>query len=427
MISRRLIMAVLIVLAAFGLVSGAIPSTLTEASAQVRGFEPDPGDGSSGTVTTDQDTSRSAPLTFTPNVPIPGLFEGNITVDEGTFGSYVVAFYVYFAGIAGILAVVVMMWGGFHYITSAGNPQRMSEGKEIISNAVIGLILVMTSYLLLRTINPNLLILRVPSVQYIAQQLNPERYCQAQGALATAAAFGRLCGTRVEYRDENGRPQECISLDVPADQKALPVDEQTACFPFASTTVIDGRRTATVEYRIEKAKTLCEDNRYTPDSACASTHAIFRAQKWLKGECSKADISQWTDQCRYQSQFSCPTSETAVACDVGGRTRNTTCWENGEPAVSDPNDSIRAHCVNQSPGSIAVEALCCQQDSPKSAIICSSEGPQRNEAEVPCGPYQTMAGKFKCRGILCAQPDTCSTRCFAQLRLRWSTNPLDYE
>lgn len=96
------------------------------------------------------------PLRFTPNVPIPDLFEGEQQVSGTLFARYLGAFYVYFIGVVGILAVVTMMWGGYHYIVSAGNPQKMNQGKEIISGAVIGLTLALTSFLLLRLINPAL-------------------------------------------------------------------------------------------------------------------------------------------------------------------------------------------------------------------------------------------------------------------------------
>lgn len=95
-------------------------------------------------------------LTFTPNVPIPGLFEGTKFVDSTLFSRYVSAFFVYFIGVIGVLAVVMMMWGGYHYITATGNAAKMKQGKEIINNSIIGLILALTSYLLLSLINPNL-------------------------------------------------------------------------------------------------------------------------------------------------------------------------------------------------------------------------------------------------------------------------------
>lgn len=114
------------------------------------------------------------PLKFTPNVPIPNLFEGEQQVSGTLFARYLGAFFVYFIGVVGILAVVMVMWGGYHYIVAAGNPQKMNQGKEIISGAVIGLVLALTSFLLLRLINPALVNFQGILPTYIGQILQPD-------------------------------------------------------------------------------------------------------------------------------------------------------------------------------------------------------------------------------------------------------------
>jgi len=51
-------------------------------------------------------------------------------------------------GLLATLAVLSIVIGGFYVVTSAGNSGRVSEGYSIITNAVIGLLLVMASFLL---------------------------------------------------------------------------------------------------------------------------------------------------------------------------------------------------------------------------------------------------------------------------------------
>jgi len=51
-------------------------------------------------------------------------------------------------GLLAALAVLSIVIGGFYVVTSAGNSGRVSEGYSIITNAVIGLLLVMASFLL---------------------------------------------------------------------------------------------------------------------------------------------------------------------------------------------------------------------------------------------------------------------------------------
>lgn len=97
---------------------------------------------------------------FTPNVTIPGSKYFNrgepIIVTGQTFGEYIAAFYFYFVSIAGILAVVMMMYGGILYVISTGNQQKISEAKDVITSSLIGLLIALGSYAILLLINPNL-------------------------------------------------------------------------------------------------------------------------------------------------------------------------------------------------------------------------------------------------------------------------------
>ena len=46
----------------------------------------------------------------------------------------------------GILVTIFIMYGGFLYMTSAGNSEKTDKSKQIISRAVIGLAIVLSSY-----------------------------------------------------------------------------------------------------------------------------------------------------------------------------------------------------------------------------------------------------------------------------------------
>jgi len=52
----------------------------------------------------------------------------------------------------GYVAVFFVIWGGFKYITSAGDPQKVEGAKNAITNAVIGLVIVLASVAIIRTI-----------------------------------------------------------------------------------------------------------------------------------------------------------------------------------------------------------------------------------------------------------------------------------
>ena len=99
-------------------------------------------------------------LYFIPQVTIPGsgLFNAGepVVITGKTLGEYIVALYVFFVSVAGILATVMMMYGGFKYVTSMGSQQKTTEGKDIIVSSLLGLAITLGSYIILLFINPNL-------------------------------------------------------------------------------------------------------------------------------------------------------------------------------------------------------------------------------------------------------------------------------
>jgi len=52
----------------------------------------------------------------------------------------------------GVVATVVLIYGGYLYITSAGNPEIANKGKNAILGAVIGIIIAFSSYLIVNFI-----------------------------------------------------------------------------------------------------------------------------------------------------------------------------------------------------------------------------------------------------------------------------------
>lgn len=59
--------------------------------------------------------------------------------------------------ITGGIAVLFIIIGGFQYVTSGANPEGVKKGKATIVNAIIGLILILLSYVIVVVIS-NLLI-----------------------------------------------------------------------------------------------------------------------------------------------------------------------------------------------------------------------------------------------------------------------------
>ncbi len=95
-------------------------------------------------------------------IPIPGFIGFSEVKVDGEeisipwIAEYVSAIFNWLMIIVGGVATVMIMVGGFIYLTAAGNQGQVGKGKEIITNALIGLLLAVGSYLILYTINPDL-------------------------------------------------------------------------------------------------------------------------------------------------------------------------------------------------------------------------------------------------------------------------------
>lgn len=51
-------------------------------------------------------------------------------------------------GLAGLVALFYLILGGYNYITSGGDPERVEMAKVMITNAIIGMVVILVSYLL---------------------------------------------------------------------------------------------------------------------------------------------------------------------------------------------------------------------------------------------------------------------------------------
>jgi len=54
--------------------------------------------------------------------------------------------------IVAVLVVAFLIYGGFLYITSGGNEESAERGKKVITNAIIGLVIIIFSFVIVNVI-----------------------------------------------------------------------------------------------------------------------------------------------------------------------------------------------------------------------------------------------------------------------------------
>ncbi len=123
--------------------------------------------------------------------PLPGgKTSANTIVDYAQY------FFPVLLSVTAGLALVVFVIGAAEYMASGGNPSRMGGAKDRMTNAIFGLLLAITSVLILRTINPNLLNLEL--------NLEPVGFVNQEDT----SAFGGACSQAYRGHCQDG--QACI-------------------------------------------------------------------------------------------------------------------------------------------------------------------------------------------------------------------------
>lgn len=95
---------------------------------------------------------------FTALAPITGLTDSGATsvVDSDSLANFFNNLYKYLIGLAATLAVIEIIWGGLEYSTQ-DSVSKQSNGRERITQAIFGLILVLSPVLVFSIINPSIL------------------------------------------------------------------------------------------------------------------------------------------------------------------------------------------------------------------------------------------------------------------------------
>lgn len=92
---------------------------------------------------------------YTPLAPLPGTTQGGVAGDDAGFAGFVNGAMRLVIGIASVLAVLMLVIAGFQYMSTDAATGKM-QGKERMLNALGGLVLALAAFLILNTINPQL-------------------------------------------------------------------------------------------------------------------------------------------------------------------------------------------------------------------------------------------------------------------------------
>jgi hypothetical protein len=212
-------------------------------------------------------------ITMNLQIPIPPDFKSVIEIGGNSLGEYILSLYQFFTGAIAILAVIMIMIAGYRWLLSSGSSERVSKSKDMIINAVVGLILALTSYILLYTLNPNLVKLKSLNIPYI----DPSNSSSVEGTVALQS----IRGTDYEFYGTQSSPLWLPETAAALDRAISELKNQQ---PPIKLLIESGSRNQAQQISIYQGKcgagTVCGGscttacNPYCADKNCSHANAV---------------------------------------------------------------------------------------------------------------------------------------------------------
>jgi hypothetical protein len=207
--------------------------------------------------------TSNANICFIPNVVIPGITSlpgvekcsetrqvldknGKIVsdtkngykIDNCSIANYIKGLYNYTAGIAGVVAIFMIVFAAWQWIMAAGNAGKIDTAKDTIRGALIGLALIFGGYLLMNSISEKLVSFDSLQIQRVLPQQMAKDICSA---LLADGQFGSLnsCGTTYAT-STNGFSVNCVDNTCPASYRCYQYSEYEERIGDCPTTIDEG-------------------------------------------------------------------------------------------------------------------------------------------------------------------------------------------
>lgn len=226
-----------------------------------------------------------------------------IMIDDTTKVSglteYVALVYQFIVGAITIVAAVVIMYWGFRWITAAGNQTIVGNAKEGVVSALIGLVLGLTSYLILFMINASLVSL--PTI------------CATGISLQYSGSSWDICKNKIAKNSG-----ECSSVDYCKSTNGC------SCGPIQGSPIFYCLPLANNE--------LTENVRCEKDANCKSPLKCTGDSTFTAGQCKQLNYNTpCKDDSTCQSPLTCVQTELEGKClTLTGRSNGEYCEENNE-------------------------------------------------------------------------------------------------
>lgn len=227
-------------------------------------------------------------------------FPGSKTIEDAAYNKqfsdilakYIVIIFQFLVWAAISLAIFMIMVAGFMWLISAGNQGMITKAKGFITNALYGLIVVLTSYIILQTINPELVRLKMPKINApTAVTKVGDQCCYNTSTYDVKAGIELIKGQKCQdvFGFLGGTWTEC-----PGDIKKYMAETKSCCrcSYFAKVPIAD--------WKLNEMHIACSNN---PESSDACTNGSFLGRFLNSGWMSYFGGSAWTSFFGYSCDY----------------------------------------------------------------------------------------------------------------------------
>ena len=109
---------------------------------------------------------------YIPLAPLP-IGEGGAILAQYTLSTYLSGMLKFLVAGAGVLAILMLILAGTRYVAAGISPSAKGHAKDDMMHAIVGLALVLGSYLILNTINPDLVNFKLKLPQALGKPTPP--------------------------------------------------------------------------------------------------------------------------------------------------------------------------------------------------------------------------------------------------------------
>lgn len=202
-------------------------------------------------------------------------------------GEYVTGLFNIALGIAGVLAVGMIVAGGFLYMVGGVSPAQTGKAREMITGAILGLLLLLATALILQTIDPDLLELKI--------NLPSSSSSSSSGGSSGSNSSGSTNKTAEGTSGDNSLPSSSsnATLDQQTALSQLSQQSNLSINPCTGSSTsgcagLSGVKSSTVDGLIEIAQ-ACSSCKITVTSVTEGEHSTKGTESHANGY--KADTS----------------------------------------------------------------------------------------------------------------------------------------